>query len=124
METKEKILIVDDEKDIALLLKRYLSPRLPVPFDLITAFSYSEALDLLNNNEFRLCIFDYNLGDGSGKNLLQKAVSEYRTTTAIMMSAYATKKEVKEFYDLGALGFLQKPLSLDHLEQILGNFTP
>lgn len=123
MPDDDHILIVDDERDIALLLKQYLSMYLPENFTIVTAHDFENGIQLLQNKKFVLSIFDFDLGNASGKDLLDFAKKNQKSKHVIMMSAYASNEEINQFYHIGASTFLQKPLSLDQLQKIITLIT-
>ena len=64
----EKILVVDDEKEIADLIEAYLQNE---NLDVYKFYSGAEALDYMENMEFDLVILDIMLPDMSGLSICQ-----------------------------------------------------
>ena len=65
----EKILIIDDDKDLCFVLKRFLSKH---GFEVIEATSGKAALEILEGLEPDLILCDFRLEDMSGSSILKK----------------------------------------------------
>ena len=79
----ERILIVDDEKDIADLLEVYLMNE---NYTIYKYYSAREALAFIENEEADLAILDIMLPDIDGFTLCQKIREKY-TYPVIMLTA-------------------------------------
>ena len=66
----EKILIIDDDQDICLLLQKYLSKK---GYEAFVVNSGKEAEDWLKTNQVDLVLCDFKLPDYSGLEILQKS---------------------------------------------------
>ncbi|MGR3175544.1 MAG: response regulator [Candidatus Scalindua sp.] len=60
---KGKILVIDDEIELCVILDRFFSKR---GYDVMSAYSGTEAIALLKNEEFDLVLCDYVMPDVSG----------------------------------------------------------
>ena len=85
----EKVLVVDDERDIADLLEVYLQNE---NYTVYKFYSAREALDCIENKETDLAILDIMLPDINGFSLCQK-IREKNTYPIIMLTA---KDEVRK----------------------------
>ena len=65
----EKILIIDDDKDLCFVLKRFLSKH---GFEVKEATSGRAALEILENVDPDLILCDFRLEDMSGSSILKK----------------------------------------------------
>ena len=65
----ERILVIDDERDIADLLELYLQNE---NYDVYKFYSAKEALNCIENKEIDLAILDIMLPDIDGFSLCQK----------------------------------------------------
>ncbi len=79
------------------------------------------ALERLRRGSYDLMIFDVALPDGDGVDLLEQLRREGNDTPAIMMSGHATIDAAVRATRLGALDFLEKPLSTDRLLLVVDN---
>jgi len=108
---KEKILIVDDDKYIALLLYNFLEDE---GFVCETAEDGLEALEKVSKkNDFDMVLLDFVMPRMNGLEFLA-AVKEINPKLPVMMiSGYRTRDNTLEALRLGAIGFIKKPFSLN-----------
>ncbi len=105
------ILIVDDEVTLVSFLKEALGD----DYCITTATSGTEALKLIKHGGFDVLISDLKLPDMSGIDILKFAKEQDEFIEAIIMTGYATLDSATRSINLGASGYLIKPLSLDEL---------
>jgi two-component system, OmpR family, response regulator len=103
---KKKILIIDDEKDIGLLLKNYLQRK---EMQVTCTFSLQQGLETAKVFEPNVIFLDNNLPDGTGINEIRKIKEKYKQTKIILITAMNHLKE-KAICE-GADAFLVKPIS-------------
>lgn len=107
------ILIIEDEVDIATILKRMLIKRFPCRVEI--AHNYAQALVQLSTIKPDLLFIDINLGDGNGYDLLEHIQPKNDlNSVVVMMSAYAN--EVDKVKDNPAIRFIAKPF---HKQEVL-----
>ena len=63
----QKILVIDDDRDMCLLLKRFLTKH---GFDVLEANTAKKATELLETTEFDLVLCDFRLDNTDGKTML------------------------------------------------------
>lgn len=80
-----KVLLVDDERDICLLLSSILKKE---GFETTFALNLEEARNKLRLEEFRVAFIDLNLPDGTGSQLIPLIKKANRDTKVIIISAY------------------------------------
>lgn len=106
-----KILLVEDNIDIRILLKREFKKN-PVSagWEIIEACDGLEALSIINNENIRLVITDLIMPNMDGIELVKmiKARDEYRDLPIIVLSS-ADKAET-DLLELGAIDFYSKPI--------------
>lgn len=115
--TKLAVLVVEDEPDFRLLSGEMLKDvgiRNPVLVE-----SPMEALVRLQQEPFDVLLSDLRLGKESGVRLIQRMRAVSPSTRAILMSAYATARDVEEATALGAVAVLNKPFQSEQLELAL-----
>ena len=108
----KKILIVDDEVNIGLLLSKFLTRN---SFIVETATSGSSAMDILSKQRFDLVLCDYRLEDTDGKDILIKIKEFYPKTGVIIITGYSDIKLAVELIKLGAYDYITKPLYPDEI---------
>jgi two-component system, OmpR family, response regulator len=113
-----KVLIVDDEPDICFLLKRILHKR-NVKSDY--ACNLAEASRAMYSDPSSLVFLDNNLPDGQGIDYISYLKLHYPETRVIMVTANDSAADKKRAFQMGADGFLSKPLSLDLINRTLDN---
>lgn len=101
----EKILIVDDEHDIADLLEVYLKNE---NYIIYKYYSAKEALDFIKEEEVDLAILDIMLPDINGFTLCQKIREKY-TYPIIMLTAKDKETDKITGLTLGADDYVTKP---------------
>ena len=101
----ERILIVDDEKDIADLLEVYLMNE---NYTIYKYYSAREALAFIENEEADLAILDIMLPDIDGFTLCQKIREKY-TYPVIMLTAKDEETDKITGLTLGADDYVTKP---------------
>ena len=107
-----QILIVDDEAPMRELLSRYLGKR---GFDVTTASSSKEALDLLNNTQFDLAILDANPKNEYGLDLLHAVKRKQAEVPVIMFTGNLDGDLPAKALSAGANGLVYKTSSLHDL---------
>jgi two-component system response regulator VanR len=101
----EKILIVDDEQEIADLIELYLRNE---NYTVFKFFSAREALACIRETELDLAILDIMLPDIDGLTICQK-IRETHTYPIIMLTAKDTETDKITGLTLGADDYITKP---------------
>ncbi len=101
----EKILVVDDEHDIADLLEVYLQNE---NYTIYKYYSAKEALACIESNEIDLAILDIMLPDINGFSICQK-IREKHTYPIIMLTAKDEETDKITGLTLGADDYVTKP---------------
>ena len=104
----EKVLVVDDEHDIADLLEVYLQNENYIVYKF---FSARKALDCIENQEVDLAILDIMLPDVNGFSICQKIREKY-TYPIIMLTAKDEETDKITGLTLGADDYITKPFSM------------
>lgn len=108
----KKILIVDDEINIGLLLSKFLTRN---GFEVTTATSGTTALEYLTKETYNLVLCDYRLEDTDGREILRKIKTDYPTTGVIIITGYSDIKLAVELIKMGAYDYITKPLYPDEI---------
>ncbi len=102
-----KILIVDDEKEIADLIEVYLKNE---GFETVKCFSGFEALRAVRENEFDLAILDLMLPDTDGFSICAEIRRRYRYPV-VMLTARTQDIDKITGLTLGADDYVTKPFN-------------
>jgi two-component system, NtrC family, response regulator len=110
----ETILVVDDEKNYLLVLKELLGEE---GYEVLTAQSASEALNLFHETELDLVITDMRMPGMSGMDLLSALRDRDPHLPVIMMTAFATVEKAVEAMKKGAYDYIMKPFDNEALKK-------
>ena len=111
-----KILVVDDERSILVLLKEALGQW---GYLVTTAASAAEALGILKSELFDALITDIRMPDMSGLELLREVKKQDESIEVVMMTGYPTIASAVQALKEGAYDYLSKPLILDELRHLM-----
>lgn len=111
--TTRAILIVDDEPDMLVLLKRSLEPDLKCRVTL--ASSGTEALRHVSQGYFDLILADIKMPGMDGLALLEMVKRDYPEQTVVMMTGHGSIETAVEAMKHGAYDFITKPFDHDAL---------
>ncbi|HYV52994.1 MAG TPA: response regulator [Chitinophagaceae bacterium] len=110
----KKLLVVEDEGQIGLVLNMILSER---NFDLDYVSSLLSAQEYLEKNKPSLVILDNKLPDGFGVDFISYIKKKYPSIKIIMISGFSTARDVA--LENGADMFLEKPFSMDNVNEAI-----
>lgn len=111
-----KILVLDDEKNIRLTVRRCLEIS-EIAID--DAINGEEALLKLSQNEYNLLLLDLKLPGIDGMEILKSIRKLYPEMKVIIISAHGTIQTAVEAMKEGAVDFLEKPFAPSDLRQIV-----
>jgi DNA-binding NtrC family response regulator len=107
-----RILVVDDEANIRALIDEILSEE---GYDVTTAADAKQARAARKENEYDLVLLDIWMPDTDGISLLKEWSDNGGAGTVVMMSGHGTVDTAVEATRLGAVDFIEKPVSLAKL---------
>ncbi|QJD59034.1 sigma-54-dependent Fis family transcriptional regulator [Pseudomonas sp. gcc21] len=110
------VLIIDDEPDILELLDMTLK-RMEVRTR--CAATLSQALELLAEHSFDLCLTDMRLPDGDGLSVVRYIQQHAPDTPVAMITAYGSLDTAITALKAGAFDFLTKPVDLKRLRDLV-----
>jgi DNA-binding NtrC family response regulator len=114
--SKHSILLVDDEPEILFSLRGLLRRE----FELHTANSGAEALDVLRKHPVHVIMTDQRMPEMTGVELLRKARGECPEAIRIVFTGYADIKAVIDAINQGQIyRYLTKPWDPDELLAVL-----
>jgi two-component system response regulator HydG len=108
----QTILIIDDDRDMCLLLKRFLTRH---GYEVLEAYNGKKALELLEETEPSLVMCDFRLEDMEGNVLLGKIKEKYPALPVIIITGYSDIKIAVEVMKMGAYDYITKPLFPDEI---------
>ena len=119
--TLNRILVVDDDPDIGMMLKLMLEYHGYV----VTVSERGEKAEgIIHNENFDLLIMDMLMSGINGTDICSRLKKDKTTTTlpVIMISAHPNAREI--CLGAGADDFMAKPFDMDELLTIVHRFTP
>ena len=108
----KKILIIDDEVNVALLLSKFLTRN---GFEVTTASTGTMGMEYLKNGDFNLVLCDFRLEDTDGREMLKNIKTQYPQTGVIIITGYSDIKMAVELIKMGAYDYITKPLYPDEI---------
>jgi len=116
-----KILVVDDETDLQVLIKQKFRKQIREgSYEFIFAENGSEAMEKIKQQpDIDLVLSDINMPVMDGLTLLLK-INEYSPMLkAVIVSAYGDMENIRVAMNRGAFDFLTKPINFEDLELTL-----
>lgn len=108
MKGKAKILVVEDETAVAMMMVYLLTQ---AGIDAQTAWNAEKAMELARNETFDLVTLDIDLPGADGFEIFNrlKQLPHFQNTPAVFISG-RTQMEIRQHaFDLGATDFIEKP---------------
>ena len=114
---KSKILVVDDNTKILYSFRTFLEKE---GYINISAEQGCAALDLISTEKPSLVFLDISLPDINGMDILRQIKQKIPSLPVIIVSGHNSEENRNQARSLGASDFLEKPLSLTRIREILG----
>lgn len=111
-----RILVVDDDKDLADMLVEFLTK---LGYQAAAAYGGREGLARFEQGDFQLVILDLQMPDMDGMALLQAIKTIDRRAVALMITGFGTVETAVAAIKAGAYDFIQKPVDLKTLDVII-----
>lgn len=112
MAQKINILLAEDDKNLGVILKKYLEAK-DIPVTLCA--NGEEALAAFADGNFNFCIFDVMMPLMDGFTLAKEVKKLDKRIPIIFLTAKTTQKDVIDGFTLGADDYITKPFSMDEL---------
>ena len=118
MTSAMKILVVDDEPDLEVLVRQKFRRQVREGrFDLVFAHNGAEALEVLARDaSINIVLSDINMPVMDGLTLLGKLTELDRILKAVIVSAYGDMQNIRIAMNRGAFDFVTKPIDFEDLE--------
>lgn len=109
----ERILVVDDSREIVKHLTEYLLPNLG--YEALAAYDGREGLEMAREHTPDLVMLDLNLPEMTGLDVLQALAREASDVPVVLMTGYGSEKDAIEAFRLGIKDYLVKPFTIDEV---------
>lgn len=116
MQSKRRVLIIDDEDNMRHMLASVLSR---LGYGVESAENGRSGLDVLRKEVFDVVLCDIRMPEMDGMEFLRQASAEGITATIIMMSAFGSLDTALAAIRLGAYDYISKPFKADEIELTL-----
>ncbi len=114
--SKPVALIVDDQKSICTTLAEVIGDE---GWDSVAVYSGAQAIEAFKERRFDLVFLDVWMDHLNGIEVLQRLKEIDEKVPVVIMSGHGTIKTAVKVTKLGALDFLEKPLSLEKIIPLL-----
>lgn len=112
----KKILVVDDEKPIREMLKKFLSKK---GYEVFEADNADDALKTVREQSPSIVLLDIRMPKADGTDVLKKIKDVNKDIGVIMITAVSETAIAEKCMELGAFDYITKPISLEYLEECI-----
>lgn len=113
-----KLLLVEDDSSLGYLLNEYLKMK---NFSVVWIKNGSDALKILEEQQFDLCILDVMMPNMDGFNLAENIKQKEIPIPFLFLTARSLKIDVLKGFSLGAIDYIRKPIDEEELVVRLNN---
>jgi len=116
-----RILVVDDEQDLeVLILQKFRQKIRENLYQFVFAYDGKQALDLLESDKsIDFVLSDINMPVMDGLTMLSKISETNPILKTIIVSAYGDMENIRTAMNRGAFDFITKPIDFDDLERTI-----
>jgi DNA-binding response OmpR family regulator len=107
----KKIVVIDDEKDFALLMKNFFSSK---NFDVHVAYTIADGMTLLEKEKPDYIFLDNDMPDGAGWCKTEQILMSYPNAQLNLISALGVPKTSASSFRI-----LEKPILMEDLDRIV-----
>jgi two-component system nitrogen regulation response regulator GlnG len=112
-----KILVVDDEPEVRLVLTEFLESR---GYEVTAASSGAEAISLVDAVKPHVVLLDVTMPEMDGIETLKRLAAANPGLPIIMVTANADVDVTSRLLAMGAADYIPKPFDLEYLGQAVG----
>ena len=106
----KKVLIIDDEKDLGLILKNFFTKK---KYEVYVSYTIEDGMKVLDEVMPDYIFLDNNLPDGSGWGKTEYILKKYPKIELNLISAYHVPKTSATSFRI-----LEKPIRLEELDKL------
>src|ERR1700712_2823615 len=111
-----KILLVEDDLTFSQLLQGFLQKH---SHDVTAVHTIRNGLSFLQKNKYDILLLDYRLPDGTGLDVLAKAIEMGLSIPIIIMTSFNDVRTAVKAIRSGAFDYITKPVNPDELLMIM-----
>lgn len=116
MDTKIKVLLLDDEPIVAERVRSSLERS---DYHVDAFVSSRDAIDQLKKEKYHILITDLKMRSPDGMEVLRIAKQIQSDIKAVVITGFATTKTAEEAKEGGAVEFIAKPFKMSQLKKML-----
>jgi CheY-like chemotaxis protein len=118
MESKRKIIIVDDFSGVRSIVRESLTRR---GYEVLEADNAADALKFFNGTQVDLLITDFDMPDMNGAELVHRIrnMSRYTYTPVVILSGVRKERIEEKIADLNIAAYVQKPFEVKQFYTIV-----
>jgi len=113
---KTRILVVDDEIDICVATKNFLTRK---GYEVFTARTKDEAWEAVKQNRPEIILLDIRLKEASGIDILKEVKKSDKDIKVVMVTALDDEENMKHAKAWGADEYVAKPFTVEYLNDVL-----
>ena len=113
---EEKLLIVDDEKDIREWAAKFFRKR---KIEVLTASSGEEAIEIVGREKPTAMLLDITMEGIDGIETLRRIREVDKDIKVVMVTGSEDKEARNQTKELGAYDYIHKPLKMSELENVV-----
>lgn len=113
---EEKLLIVDDEKDIREWAAKFFRKR---KIEVLTASSGEEAIEIVGRERPAAMLLDITMEGIDGIETLRRIREVDKDIKVVMVTGSEDKEARNQTKELGAYDYIHKPLKMSELESVV-----
>jgi two-component system response regulator CpxR len=117
---KIRVLFVDDEEELVSAVVERLELR---DIEAHGVTSGAEALTKIEAQEFNVVVLDVRMPSLGGFDVLRRLKRAHPGTEVVLLSGHGSSQNVEEGLRLGAFDYLQKPVDIEYLIDIIRRAT-
>ena len=106
------MMLVDDEERFLSTTKKLLAKK---GYDVLTALSGAEALEILRTRNIHVVILDVKMPGMDGNAALKEIKRQFPLTEVIMLTGHATMESAIDGLKAGAVDYLMKPSDINEI---------
>ena len=113
-----KILVVDDETDLEVLIKQKFRQKIrDHQYEFVFAINGKDALEQLETHpDVEVVLSDINMPEMDGLTLLSRLSEQHGLLKSVIVSAYGDMENIRTAMNRGAFDFVTKPVNFEDLD--------
>lgn len=116
MKEKKRVLVVDDEKVVCDMLKKFLTKK---GYKVSISLNGEDAIRKTEKVKPHVILLDIKMPSMDGIEVLKRIREFYKEIVIVMITAIKNNGIGQRCMELGADDYITKPISLDYLENVL-----